>query len=132
MTAKEVAQAFVSAINKHDLELLASLMTDDHVFVDGLGTRVSGKEAMLAGWRAYFAMVPDYRVDIETVIEGDGMVAMFGTASGTYAPESLIDPAKRWKTPAAWLAEVRGGKVAAWSVFADNLPMRRLMSIEPA
>ena len=24
------------------------------------------------------------------------------------------------------------GKVAAWSVFADNLPMRRLMSIESA
>ena len=131
MIAKEVALAFVSAVNKHDLDALASLMTDDHVFVDGLGTRVSGKDAMLAGWRAYFAMVPDYRVDIDTVIEGDGMVAMFGTAGGTFAPDSVINLAKRWTTPAAWLVEVRSGKVAAWSVFADNLPMRRLMSIEP-
>jgi hypothetical protein len=32
-----------------------------------------------------------------------------------------------WKTPAAWLAEVKDGKIALWQVFADNEAIRVIM-----
>jgi ketosteroid isomerase-like protein len=129
MTPEEVARAFVSAINNHDLEYLASLMTDDHTFEDGLGHRTIGRNAMIAAWRGYFTMVPDYWIHIDRVIGGGGSVALFGRAGGTYvAPQQALDSANRWEIVAAWLAEIRGDKLAVWQVFADNLPMRRLMS----
>ena len=32
-----------------------------------------------------------------------------------------------WKTPAAWRAVVKEGKIAVWQVFADNEPIRAVM-----
>ncbi|HEY1939222.1 MAG TPA: nuclear transport factor 2 family protein [Candidatus Angelobacter sp.] len=32
-----------------------------------------------------------------------------------------------WKTPAAWRAVVKDGKIAVWQVFADNEPIRAIM-----
>ena len=55
-----VAHAFVDAINHRSPEEIASLMTEDHVFIDALGTRVAGRQQMQKGWQGYFSMVPDY------------------------------------------------------------------------
>ena len=49
-----VAQAFVQAINHQDVDSIAALMTPDHKFIDSLGNVVRGREAMRAGWAAYF------------------------------------------------------------------------------
>ena len=35
-TALDVVLGFVEAINRHDVDRLAALMTEDHCFVDGL------------------------------------------------------------------------------------------------
>src|SRR6202044_886372 len=58
----QIFRQFVTAINLHDVETLASMMSADHVFVDALGNRVQGAASMEAGWRGYFAMCPDYRI----------------------------------------------------------------------
>jgi hypothetical protein len=33
-----------------------------------------------------------------------------------------------WRTPAAWLAVVRGGMVLEWRVFADNKPVYEILA----
>jgi ketosteroid isomerase-like protein len=38
--------AFNEAVNRRDLQALAGLMTDDHLF-DSAGARVTGKQAVL-------------------------------------------------------------------------------------
>ena len=50
MTPIDVARAFIAAINAHDLAALAALMAPDHVFVDALDGRVTGREAMAGAW----------------------------------------------------------------------------------
>jgi ketosteroid isomerase-like protein len=133
MTPEEVSRAFVAAINSHDIEALGALMTDDHVFVDGLGARMTGRSSMVAGWRGYFGMVPDYWIRLDRVISDEDAVALFGKAGGTFvAAGQRLDAANRWEIPGAWLAEVRDGKLAQWHVFADNMPIRRLMGAEHA
>jgi len=52
-------KAFIAAVNKQDFGALSALMTDDHTFVDSGGAAISGREAMLAGWRQCFALFPD-------------------------------------------------------------------------
>ena len=130
MRPAEVATAFGARINEHDLVGLNELMTDDHVFIDALDNRVAGRAAMRSGWEQYFAFVPDYWITVDRTLQDDRVVALFGTAGGTYAGGSSGGPKARWEVPAGWLAETRDGQVAMWRVYADNLPIRRLMGAE--
>lgn len=123
--AEAVAQAFIRAINRQDVDALAKLMTEQHRFIDSLGTVFVGRETLRRGWTKYFAMVPDYVVCIdETLIDGP-IVVMLGEAEGTFAPDGDLKPENRWTTPTAFRAFIEGGKVAEWRVYCDNDPIRQ-------
>lgn len=126
-----VAQ-FIEYINRQDVEGLCRLMTADHLFVDSAGTEIRGRENMREGWRAYFGMVPDYRITVSEHLQSADIVALFGRAGGTYSPDGRMLGQNRWETPAAWKAVVRDGLIAEWRVYADNEPMQRLMMIPMA
>jgi uncharacterized protein (TIGR02246 family) len=121
------AQAFVRAINRHDVDALAELMSPEHCFIDSLGNTVRGREKMQAGWAAYFMMVPDYTIAVEETYTDGPIVVMLGIAEGTYAPDGKLNAENRWKTPAVFRALVEEGKVAEWRVYADNEPIREHM-----
>jgi hypothetical protein len=55
-------------------------------------------------------MVPDYWIRIDSAVcEGD-VVALFGSAGGTYVPErGELKPENKWEARAAWLATVPEG-----------------------
>ena len=127
MTATEVAQSFVEAINLGDAERLWLLMAEDHVFIDSLGGEYHGRDTMRSGWRSYFSVVPDYRIEVLEIYDNGSVVIMVGTAQGTYAPEGKLDLGARWSAPAAWKAVISEERVAVWQVFADNEPLRRMM-----
>jgi hypothetical protein len=71
---------FAAAINCHEVEKIAGLMSDDHTFIDADGNEMIGKETMKAGWTSYFQFFPDYYIEIEDIfIKGDLAMA-FGHA----------------------------------------------------
>ncbi len=84
-TAVDVAMAFVAKINEHDVDGLVALMTTDHVFIDGLDNTFRGADQMRQGWKGYFAMFPDYAVEVTEELDRGNLVAMFGKARGTFA-----------------------------------------------
>ena len=96
-------------------------MTPEHVFIDALGNRVQGATAMETGWRGYFAMCRDYWIRTDHVIAEDEVVLAAGEAGGT------IDGVS-WRTPAAWKAVIRDGRVAEFRVFADNKPVYEILT----
>jgi hypothetical protein len=110
---ESVARAFADAINRHSVDGLAALMTEDHVFIDSLGNRVEGREAVRKGWIGYVGMVPDYTIAIHETYSADRTIIMVGTAQGTLAVDGQLLPENRWQTPAAWRAEIRGGQLAS-------------------
>ena len=132
--AETVAQAFVRAINRQDADRLAELMSPAHRFVDSLGSDTEGRDKMRDAWAAYFRMVPDYAVAIEEYYpsrpstDNDPVIIMLGIASGTYTRDGSLNPKNRWQTPIAVRAVVEDGLVSEWRVYADNEPMRKLMS----
>jgi ketosteroid isomerase-like protein len=127
MTTTEVVLAFVDAINRRDVDSLCRFMTDDHLFVDSGGVQHRGRETMRSGWHGYFAMVPDYTIDVQEVVADKEIVIVVGNARGTYSADGKLNPANGWSTPAAWRAVVTGERVASWQVFADNEPIRQIM-----
>jgi len=130
MTSQKIAEQFVAAINTHDVEGIASLMTSDHRFIDSLGTVVEGRDAMREGWRSYFTMVPDYKLDIRRsfIAENDKAEAVLVVVvSGSYWSKGIKQPNSSWSTPAALRAVTRDGQIAEWQVYADNEPIREQM-----
>jgi ketosteroid isomerase-like protein len=117
----EIFRQFVAAINSHDVKTIASPMTADHAFVDPLGNRVDGATTMESGWRGYFAMCPDYCVRTDDVAAKCDVALAVGEAGGTISGAA-------WRTPAAWKAVIRDGKVAEWRVFADNKPVYEILA----
>jgi ketosteroid isomerase-like protein len=128
MEPKEVVLKFIEEINAHNLDGLCALMSEDHQFVDALGSIVQGREQMRKGWVGYFQMVPDYRITCEEIIERGDVVAAFGTAGGTYTPDGTLLDENKWNVPAAWHATVADGLVSVWRVYTDNEPIRQLIA----
>jgi ketosteroid isomerase-like protein len=121
MNTEQVFSLFATAINHHDVETLTSLMAPEHIFIDSLGNRVVGAASMTAGWRAYFAMCPDYWIRTDNLLAKDGVVLAVGQAGGTIN-------GVEWQTPSAWKAVMQEGKVSEWQVFADNKLVYEILS----
>lgn len=126
------AQAFVRAINRRDPEAIEALMTPEHRFIDSMGHVFTGRQAVRAGWTAYFRTVPDYALAIEEFYSNCPVVVMLGWAQGTYCTGGILKEEHRWKTPAALRAMVEDGLIAEWQVYADNEPMRAKMRRDAA
>ncbi len=118
-TAINVVRAFVEAINARNVEAITDLMTEDHTFVDSMGTVASGRRSMATGWAGYFRMFPDYEIRIDAILADGPLVAAFGSAAGTYNGSRGLVPANRIEMPAAWRAIVADGKIKRWQVYAD-------------
>ena len=116
---RRVVEDFITAINRQDLDALTSLMADDHVFVDAEGSVHEGRDVMAAGWRDYFDMFPDYQISPEHILADGGLVAVFGSTTGTYRAGGGTPEANRVGGPAAWRAVVEDGKIKTWQVYAD-------------
>ena len=117
--ATSVAQAFIAAINRHSVTDIGELMSEDHTFIDSQGGKVSGREAMVAGWKAYLTFFPDFEIQVENMVANDELVGIFGRTSGTYCGKRGPVPENRIVIPAAWKAIARDGKIELWQVFAD-------------
>jgi ketosteroid isomerase-like protein len=124
------ARRFVEAINRHDVEALAALMSAGHRFIDSLGTTIEGRDKMRLGWTGYFKMVPDYEIAVEETFTNGAAVVLMGIARGTYSKDGGLAPENRWQTPIAIRALIEDNLIAEWRVYADNDPIRKLMAAD--
>jgi ketosteroid isomerase-like protein len=127
MSVEDVAKEFVAVINRHDVDAIRGLMTEDHRFIDSGGMVIVGREEMRKAWIGYFNIVPDYLITISEVFTSGSTIVLVGIASGTYSSDGNLKPQDHWQTPAAWRAVVARGKIKEWQVFADNEPIRKIM-----
>ncbi|MFE5813907.1 YybH family protein [Streptomyces sp. NPDC056479] len=123
MDAVDVVHRFNAAINDRNLDDLASLMSDDHAFVDSEGGTVRGKRACVEAWRGFFAAFPDYRNTFTEVTVRDDVVVVSG-----YSVCSRPELAG----PALWTARVTGTLVGEWRVHEDTPAVRRELGLPQA
>jgi len=114
-----VVKDFIAAISEGNVSQLSSLMTDDHTFVDSGGKVESGCDNMTKGWNEYFCMFTDYRIEVRNILKDGNLVAIFGSATGTYNGKRGLVKENRIEMPAAWRAIVEDKKIKVWQVYAD-------------
>jgi limonene-1,2-epoxide hydrolase len=119
----DVADSFVKAINRHDVEGIIGMTTPNHRFLDALGRTVTGTGPLAEAWTGYFELFPDYHVSISRRTSDGRVVGLFGTASGSFNR-------RNFEIPAAWMAKVAGKKVSEWRVYADNEPVWKLLGVK--
>ena len=123
----QVVLKFEELINGRNAEAIAAFMTANGAFLDSLGNSIQGAEKLRAAWTGYFKIVPDYSISHSEIFADGNTVGVFGSAQGTFSKDGQFDKTNFWKTPAAWRAEVKDGKIAVWQVYADNEPIRAIM-----
>jgi ketosteroid isomerase-like protein len=101
---------FNAAFNRHDVDTLAALLTDDTVFENTSpapdGRRIEGKAAVVEFWRAWFAHNAGARFDAEEIIVGGSRA----TVLWVYRKMRNGQP---WHLRGVDVFTVRDGKVAA-------------------
>jgi hypothetical protein len=96
-------------------------MSDDHLFIDSQDNKFVGKDNMKQGWIGYFALFPDYKIEITETLEKGALVCILGYACGTYKNLKDENNSNFWRIPAAWSAIIKDNKVKQWQVYADNI-----------
>ncbi len=120
MDPKTIAVGFNDCINSRDIEGLASLMSDDHRFVDTEGEVISGKEACVDVWRGFFEAFPDYRNVFASMATRDDVVTIVGYSE--CAEPSLAGPA-------IWTATIRERAIVEWRVYEDTPDIRDRLGV---
>jgi ketosteroid isomerase-like protein len=107
---RRTVERFNDAFNRHDVEAVAALLTDDTVFEDTSpapdGRRVQGKAAVVDFWREWFSRNADAHFDAEEVIvSGDRATVLW-----VYRKLRNGQP---WHLRGVDIFAVRDGKIAA-------------------
>jgi len=126
MSNTEVATAFAAALSGHDLDKIASLMTDDFA-ATGLAPVPMSKQMFLDGQRAWYAGCPDWTATPGPLSEqGDsvtGQVTITATQTGTLSlpgAPTLPPSGKRLSSTDASTLTIRDGKVATLTVVQGS------------
>ena len=119
--AVELLDRFADAWNRHDLDALMSLMTDDCVFEASAGSQVNGhrsegKDAVRAAYAAVFEAFPDaHWADPRHVVAGNRGVSEW-TFTGTQRD------GKRVEVTGCDLFTFRDGRIAIKNSYRKNRP----------
>jgi ketosteroid isomerase-like protein len=120
-SADNVVRSFNDCITRRDINGLAQLMTDDHVFIDAVGNTIAGKTRCVEAWKGFFGAFPDYRNQFERVLARGNEAVMIG--------HSVCSDA-RLAGPALWSAKLDGERVAEWRVYDDTGANRTRLRVD--
>lgn len=124
--SSNLLQQLFDAFNRHDLEGVLSLMTDDIVFEgaagpEPFGARFIGRDAVGAAFEGVWKTFPDVQWANDTHFVADGLGVSEWTLTGTR------DDGFKIEADGVDLFSFRDGKIATKKAFRKDRPM-----IEPA
>jgi steroid delta-isomerase-like uncharacterized protein len=129
-----IIAAYGEAWNRHDVEAILAMHTDDSVFENHTsGGRAVGKAAIRAILEGVFATFPDIRFDARRTYVRDGIVTQEWTATGTLAVpytrgDVTVQPTGR---RVSWngvdVIPFEGTRVARKDVYVDSMGFLRAL-----
>ncbi len=118
---ERLLEAFADAWNRHDVDALMSMMTDDGIFQpsagnEATGERHEGRRAVRAAYEAVFAQYPDaHWNDARHFVAGNRGVSEW-TFTGT------LRDGRRVEVDGCDLLTFRNGRIALKNSFRKNRP----------
>jgi steroid delta-isomerase-like uncharacterized protein len=136
---KEIARKLYESFNKHDLDSLMSLCTDDVKYTDMVtGQTFEGPAGFREASGRWMSAFPDAQVEIVNEAVTDDFVFTEFTGRGTHtgafaAPGGMSIPAtgKRGELPCCEALRLRDGKIVSGRIYYDMLTLLRQLGIAP-
>ena len=119
---EKLLEAFADAWNRHDVDALMSMMTEDGIFEASAGNNVDGERhegqrSVRAAYEAVFAHYPDARWgNARHFVKGDRGVSEW-TFTGT------LNDGRRVEVTGCDLFTFRNGRIAVKNSFRKNRPI---------
>jgi ketosteroid isomerase-like protein len=114
---RRAIDGFNQLFNKHDVDGLAALLTEDTVFEDTSpapdGQQIEGKAAVVEFWRGWFVRNPDARFETEEII-------VCGNRAVVRWVYRKIRNGQPWHLRGADIFTVRDGKIAAKLAYVKS------------
>jgi len=120
--AEATLKKFVARINAHDPSGIIALCTIDHVFIDSLGSKLSGHKQLEQGWSGDF---PCFRITASRWSQRFLAARSFSLA---VSPRRRTRHRRRLGAFHPRGARVEDERIAEWQVYADNKPVYELLS----
>jgi steroid delta-isomerase-like uncharacterized protein len=112
--AIRVIHDLVAAISSQYVEKIASCFTEDCFYEDvALGGVMRGREAVKAGYSDFFADIPDFKLELESLFIAGNWVGSGWVMTGT--PTT----GKSFSTRGASISELQGGKIKRNTDYYD-------------
>ncbi len=115
-----IVQAFNDCINKQDIDGLAGLMAEDHVFIDHDRSSHGPKSHMMEGWKEFFKMFPAYKNTFNKFQSAGDRVFVLGFA---YWSE------KEPYDPVIWSAVIDDNLIVEWRIYEDSAENRKKFNL---
>lgn len=141
MAAAKVREMFekgTDAFNRHDIEEMGELFTDDvRLRSPGVG-EIKGKQTAKTFYMSWVDAFPDARVEIKAVTCTDDMAIEEGVFTGTHrnvlhGPGGDIPPTgRKVRVDYIQIARYRGDKVSAFNLIFDRLEMMEQLGVTPS
>ena len=107
-------QAWLDALNAHDVEAVLACFTEDVVFTDvGTGQVARGRNELRAMTQGLFATFSDLRIERTSAVTDGTVLAHEFTMSGVHSGSvpGLEATGKSFSLPGAVVAELRDGRI---------------------
>jgi len=141
MAASRIREMFekgTDAFNRHDIEEMGQLMTDDvRTRAPGVG-EVRGKSAVKAFYKSWIDAFPDAKVEIKAVTCTDDQAIEEGVFTGTHrntlhGPGGDIPPTgRKVRVEYIQVLRYRGDLTSAFNLLFDRLEMLEQLGLAPS
>lgn len=122
---KGVVERFVAALNAHDVDAIAPLLTEDFTYIDSWREGVTGRDTVMAALRSLLMVDPGFRIEVEQMDWRAPLMLMTGRVHSRH-----FGPDRR----AVWQVTVRDGLIAEYQAWAEGgpPPMSRMLAPDQA
>ncbi|MEE2753109.1 MAG: ion transporter [Candidatus Latescibacterota bacterium] len=115
---EETVTRFVDAINRHDIETIISLTTDNHRMIVQDAAETVGDERLRDYWKEQFSSTSGYAIRVRTVMSKEDRVILAGSVIGDTQDA----------VPAVWVVRIENRQIAEWRFYAEVAGMDRNLS----
>jgi ketosteroid isomerase-like protein len=134
MAAADIAKSYFDAIQRRDLDALASHYSPELV-VDMLGQGIlRGPDEMRSFFAALFAAIPDGEMTADRIVADGDVAVVQWRLRGTFSGAELfgIEPTGAWvEQRGADVLEMREDLIARNTVYQDSIEMLRSIGMMP-
>ncbi|HMB91957.1 MAG TPA: nuclear transport factor 2 family protein [Rhodothermales bacterium] len=118
--AYKLVVQFNDCIAAQDIDGLASLLAEEHSFIDTTGNIITGGQDVLRAWAGFFSSFPGYRNLFHHWQSHHGDIVISGASRCSDA---------RLDGPALWRATISPEGIAEWQVYDDTEENRKMLGL---